>query len=89
MSQGFRLGNEVSAASLTRVATIATFVAKTEHGFRDGQLIAIESADQPEYNIDAPVIIINRKSFWYLLIGAPETPATGSDITASSGPITQ
>lgn len=81
----FDLGCQVSAASLTRVGSVATFVATADHKFLDGQLVAMECAEQPEYNIDAEIVFINATTFSYTVAGAPATPATGTPI-ASSGP---
>lgn len=81
----FTLGCEVTAASLTRSGSTATFVATAPVPFADQDYIAMECADQAEYNIDATITLISPTTFTYQITGTPVSPATGDPI-ASSGP---
>lgn len=82
----FALGCEFAASSLTRVGSTATFVSTTPLDFVTGTKVAVECADQSEYNIDAIATVTAPDTFTYTIVGTPATPATGSPIV-TSGPI--
>jgi len=74
----------IAITTLTRIDTIAKAVTATPHGFEDGNRTSVNGADQAEYNVDnAPIIVADSVTFYYLVSGSPVTPATGT-VTAAA-----
>lgn len=81
----FTLGADLALASLTRSGGTATATTVDVHGYTTGDLVAIEHADQPEYNGDFTITVTGAKTFTFAVSGSPASPATGA-ITANKGP---
>ncbi len=74
-------GNIVTASSLTRVISTATFVTATAHGLANNVPVTISGANEVEYNVtDAAINVIDAITFTYVVSGTPTTPATGTII---------
>ncbi len=74
-------GNTVTASTLTRVGSLATFVTATAHGLSNNVVPTISGADQSEYNVtDAVINVTDAFTFTYEVSGTPVTPATGTII---------
>lgn len=74
-------GNTVTASSVTRVGSLATFVTATAHGLSNNVTPTISGADQTEYNVtDAEINVTDAFTFTYSISGTPVTPATGTII---------
>lgn len=84
--------------TITRVTTTAT-VSHSTHGLKNGQMVNIRNANQPEYNGAGKIITyIDAGSYSYTVAGTPTTPATGtitstqcflSEVTVSGGIATE
>lgn len=70
-----------TVTSLTRVGAVATVITATAHGAASGDFVTHAGAAQADYNIEAPVTVLNATSYTYAVGGTPATPATGT-ITA-------
>ncbi len=75
-------GQSKSVSSLVRVGDLAT-ARVVNHGFRNGDTVAIAGADQAPYDGSVTINLLDGDHFSYPVIGAPATPATGV-ITAVS-----
>jgi uncharacterized phage protein gp47/JayE len=77
------LGSQViTASSLTRSGTTATFVASSDHNAASGMTLTIAGANETEYNGSFEIIVTDSDTFTYTVSGSPSTPATGT-ITAT------
>ncbi len=65
------------SVTITRVTTTAT-VAHTGHGMANGDKVAIEGADQQEYNSVKTISNVSTNAYDYTVSGSPTTPATGT-----------
>ena len=73
----------ITVASLTRLGNVAKVVTPIKHGYDDGMTTSILGADQSDYNvINERIIIEDAFTFYYVVLGSPTSPATGT-ITAS------
>lgn len=80
---GTAIGSVV-LVTLTRDGNIAKAVTATGHGLEDGARTSVTNADQGEYNVtDAPILVEDSTTFYYLVAGSPATPATGT-VTANT-----
>ncbi len=70
------------SVTITRSGSTAT-VSHTGHGLTTGQKVAIEGADQNEYNRIKTITVTGANSYTYQVSGTPATPATGT-ITATA-----
>lgn len=75
----------IAVTSITRSALVATVVTADAHGCVTNDWVAIEGADQSDYNVAAQVTVINATTFTYAVANNPVTPATGTGITAGFG----
>jgi hypothetical protein len=62
----------------------ATVTTVDDHGYSTNDWVAIDGADQSDYNITAQITVTGAKTFTYAVANSPTTPATGT-ITAASG----
>lgn len=75
------LGPEtITASSLTRSSTTATFTATKAHQLKTGDVVQITGATQKEYNIKATVTVTSTTAFTFTVSSAAVTPATGSPV---------
>lgn len=80
----------VSVSSLTRSGTVAKAVTASPHGFEDGNRTTVNGADQTEYNVtNTPILVEDATTFYYLITGAPASPATGTINAATVIPLGQ
>jgi hypothetical protein len=63
--------------TITRNGTTATFTA-AGHGYRDGDVVGISGAAQPEYNGTFTILNVSANTFDYTVTGSPATPATAA-----------
>jgi hypothetical protein len=82
--------NTVAVSSITLSGTTATVTTAAAHGFSSeyggaGNSVVISGADQSEYNIEAPVTVIDGTHFSYAITVTPASPATGT-ITMKRAP---
>jgi hypothetical protein len=63
--------------TITRSVATAT-VSHTGHGLETNDYVAIDGADQPEYNGVKLITRIDANSYSYSVSGSPATPATGT-----------
>ncbi len=75
----------IAVASITRVSTTATATTTAAHGYVTGDWVAIEGADQAEYNVTAQVTVTGPTTFTFAVVNTATTPATGPAITAAFG----
>lgn len=77
---GFRIENSLllSASSLTRSGSTATFTTSSVHILETGDFVVVAGADQPEYNGIFRVSRLSDTQFSYTVSGTPVTPATGT-----------
>lgn len=69
----------ISITTLTREGSVAKAVTSAPHGFEDGSRTSVNGADQTEYNVsDTPILVEDATTFYYIVAGAPVTPATGT-----------
>lgn len=66
-----------ASVSITRSGSTAT-VSHTGHGMATNDYVAIDGADQPEYNGVQQITYIDANSYSFTVTGTPATPATGS-----------
>jgi len=77
---GYQIG-DLPVATLTQSGGVAKAVTSTPHGFVDGARTTINGTDQGEYNQEnAPILVGDDFTFYYLIPGAPASPATGAPI---------
>lgn len=81
----FTMPTAVAVTSLTRASSTAT-AEVVGHGFATGQRVNILGADQPEYNGDFTITVLDADTFTYELVGFPATPATGT-VLMYAGPV--
>lgn len=81
----FTLGVDVPVASIIRSGSTATVTTTTAHGYTSGNYVAIDGAEQAEYNGDFSITVTGSTTFTYAVTGTPATPATGT-ITCNKGP---
>ena len=75
----------VSITTLTRDGDVAKAVTSAPHGFEDGNRTTVNNADQPEYNVTNVAILVgDATTFYYVVAGAPTTPATGTISAATN-----
>jgi len=68
-----------SVLSITRTATTATVtLVDDSQPIATGITVAINGADQPEYNLTPTIVVIAADQFTYDVTGSPTTPATGT-----------
>lgn len=83
-----RAGTEIgtiAVTSITRTGNIAMVVTGSAHGFDSGQTTSITGAAEPEYNVtNARIIVEDSVTFYYVVLGAPSSPATGTITAATS-----
>lgn len=70
------------SVTITSTGGTAT-VSHTGHGIADGKKVAIDGADQNEYNRIKTITLIDVDSYSYVVSGTPTSPATGT-ITATA-----
>lgn len=79
------LADAITASGVTRSGDFAKFTTAAAHGLFNGQVINVDGADQPAYNItNQKILVIDTTNFGYVVVGTPTTPATGT-IVASFG----
>jgi hypothetical protein len=84
----FQLALDQPIADLT-YATGTITATLTAHGYTTGDTINIRGADQPEYNGDFTITVVDANEFTYTPTGSPAvTPATGT-LIANAGPLVQ
>lgn len=75
-------GQGLITGSITRSGSTATFTLTTANpSLVTGDIVRIQGATQPEYNIDWPgvaITVLSSTQFTYPVTGTPTTPATGS-----------
>ena len=69
---------EQDLISITRSGAVATATTANNHGLLKGDRINILGAGQTEYNGIFEITDTTEKTFDYLVVGAPLTPASGS-----------
>lgn len=80
----------VSVSSLTRAGNVAAAVTTTPHGLEDGMVVTVAGAIQAAYNVqDERVLVFDATTFYYLVSGAPATPATGTILASTRVPLGQ
>lgn len=81
---GFNSGG----CTITRSGTTAT-VTRTGHGFPAAPFtptyVQVSGADQSDYNVIAPIAVVDANTFTYPVANSPATPATGA-ITVKRAP---
>lgn len=75
----------IAVTSITRSGAVATVITAAAHGYVTNDWVAIEGADQSDYNVTVQVTVINATTFTYAVANSPATPATGTTITAAFG----
>jgi hypothetical protein len=65
------------SVTITRSGSTAT-VTHTGHGLSTNDYVAIDGADQPEYNGVKLITVTGANSYTYTVSGTPATPATGT-----------
>lgn len=65
------------SVTITRASTTAT-VSHSAHGMTNNDKIAIDGADQDEYNGVKTITFIDSNSYSFTVSGSPTTPATGT-----------
>lgn len=78
----------ISASSLTRSGTTATFTATAAHHLADGQFVTIAGADNDQYNGVKQITVTGATTFTYTLPSDPGANASGT-ITATCSPHAQ
>ncbi len=68
----------VTVTKITRVGTTATAQVASTAALSTGQYVVISGANQPEYNGQFPITVIDATHFTFTIVGAPTTPATGA-----------
>jgi hypothetical protein len=81
----FTLGVDQAVTSITRSGTTATVTTTAAHGLETGDYVAVEGADQADYNGDFEITVTGTDEFTYTVANSPATPATGT-ITVNHGP---
>lgn len=84
----FQLATDKPISSLTFAAGLVTANA-TAHGCTTGDTINIRGADQPQFNGDFTITVVDANTFRYTPASTPvATPATGT-LLANRGPLVQ
>lgn len=65
------------SVSIVRSGSTAT-VTHSSHGLQSGVKVAIDGADQSEYNGVKTITVVDTDTYTYTVSGTPATPATGS-----------
>lgn len=68
----------LSLSSLTSSSTTATAITNSNNTLYTGQYVCITGSNQVNYNICAPITVINTTTFTYTLLSGAASPATGS-----------
>jgi hypothetical protein len=86
----FQLGEDKTISSLTRGGTgnLTATATLPAHGYSTGDRINIRGADQPEFNGDYFIIVLDLDSFTYTMAADPGSDATGT-LIANQGPVIQ
>lgn len=81
-------------ASITRSGTTATVTTANPHLLTNGEITYIAGADQSEYNLTTsnifgsnPITVTSPTTFTYQVSGSPATPATGTILIGTCGPV--
>ncbi len=81
----FRVVRRRDVASITRVSSTATLTTTAPHGFSASDTLIVQGAVQSAYNVsNAAMAISSPTVVTYVVVGSPDTPATGANITCRS-----
>lgn len=69
---------------ITRVGVVATAQVASTGALYNNELLIISGANQPEYDGQWPITILDGTHFTYTIVGAPVTPATGAIVYATT-----
>ncbi|KKL62501.1 hypothetical protein LCGC14_2184580, partial [marine sediment metagenome] len=72
----------LTVTSITLLGNCATVTTPVDHNLNDCIVVKIAGANEPEYNLDARILLIDNDEFIYIVNGSPSSPATGT-ITAT------
>lgn len=79
----FDLPTGISVSSMTRSSSTVTVTTATDHGFTTGDIVAIEGANETDYNGDWEITVTDTDEFTFSIGSAtPATPATGTIVAA-------
>ncbi len=81
----FDLGVDVPILGITRSGGTATVETDGPHLYEDGAKLEIRGANQPDYNGDYVITVVDADTFTYTVLNTPATPATGT-MFANDGP---
>ena len=86
----FQLGQNKTLSSLTRGGTgnLTATATLTAHGYSTDDRINISGADQPEFNGDYFITVLDPDTFTYTMAADPGADATGT-LIANQGPVIQ
>jgi hypothetical protein len=86
----FQLGQDKTLTTLTRggPGNLTATATLTAHGYSTDARINIQGADQPEFNGDYFITVLDPDSFTYTMAADPGADATGT-LIANQGPVIQ
>lgn len=73
---------KLSLSGITHSGSVATVATSAPHALASGESVRVVNADQPQYNGDFTVTVIDATHFTYTMFSTPASDATGAYLTA-------